>query len=158
MSFHEMKTKNLPSGDQTHYSQCKAVVHMVKNTNALYKACPQQDCNKKVVDNENGVYRCEKCNTDFPNFKWRLLLNVSSVWLGTNKNDNLYDFSCQLVIGLRIGGSHVFLMLAKSFLEKPLKKLGTHMKTIKNWQIPFSEAFLLRDLCSNCDPKWKLMP
>lgn len=77
MSFHEMKAKNLPSGDQIHYLQCKAVVHMVKNTNALYKACPQQDCNKKVVDNENGVYRCEKCNSDFSEFKWRLLLNVS---------------------------------------------------------------------------------
>lgn len=80
MTFQEIKSKNLPNGDQPHYFQCKAVVHLVKNNNALYKACSTPDCNKKVVDNENGVYRCEKCNADSSTYKWRLLLNVSKVY------------------------------------------------------------------------------
>lgn len=69
--------KNLGSGDKPDYFQCKAVVHMIKTSNALYKACPQPECNKKVIDEENGYYRCEKCSKVFPNFKYRLLVNVS---------------------------------------------------------------------------------
>jgi hypothetical protein len=40
------------------------------------QACPQQDCNKKVVDQANGFYRCEKCQKEFPDFKYRMILSV----------------------------------------------------------------------------------
>lgn len=45
----------------------------------MYQACPTQDCNKKVIDQQNGLYRCEKCDREFPNFKYRMILSVSSV-------------------------------------------------------------------------------
>lgn len=76
MTFHETKEKNLGHGDKPDYFQVKALVHNIKSSNAVYKACPQADCNKKVVDQDNGQYRCEKCNADFPNFKYRLLVNM----------------------------------------------------------------------------------
>lgn len=76
ITFHEAKEKNLGNGDKPDYFQVKALIHNVKSGNAVYKACPQPDCNKKVVDQENGQYRCEKCNADFPNFKYRLLVNM----------------------------------------------------------------------------------
>lgn len=77
LTFHEAKQKNLGQGDKPDYFQLKGIVHIVKANNAAYKACPQADCNKKVVDMENGQFRCEKCNTEYPNFKYRLMLNVS---------------------------------------------------------------------------------
>lgn len=43
----------------------------------MYQACPSQDCNKKVIDEQNGLYRCEKCDREFPNFKYRMILSVS---------------------------------------------------------------------------------
>lgn len=43
----------------------------------MYQACPTQDCNKKVIDQQNGLYRCEKCDREFPNFKYRMILSVS---------------------------------------------------------------------------------
>lgn len=76
MSFHDAKEKNLGNGDKPDYFQVKAIIHNIKSGNAVYKACPQTDCNKKVIDQENGQYRCEKCNADFPNFKYRLLVNM----------------------------------------------------------------------------------
>ncbi|XP_037951492.1 replication protein A 70 kDa DNA-binding subunit-like [Teleopsis dalmanni] len=76
ISFFEARQKNLGQGDRPDYFQCKAVVHVVKTQNAFYKACPQPECNKKVVDENNGHYRCERCNAVFPNFKYRLLLNM----------------------------------------------------------------------------------
>ncbi|XP_065081416.1 replication protein A 70 kDa DNA-binding subunit [Ochlerotatus camptorhynchus] len=76
ITFHEAKEKNLGNGDKPDYFQVKALIHSVKSSNAVYKACPQPECNKKVVDQENGQYRCEKCNADFPNFKYRLLVSM----------------------------------------------------------------------------------
>lgn len=77
LTFHEAKLKDLGSGEKPDYFQVKALVHIIRENNAVYKACPQADCNKKVVDNENGTYRCEKCNAEYPNFKYRLMVSVS---------------------------------------------------------------------------------
>jgi len=76
MTLKDARARNLGSGDKPDYFQCKAVVHIVKQENAFYRACPQSDCNKKVVDEGNDQFRCEKCNALFPNFKYRLLINV----------------------------------------------------------------------------------
>ena len=35
-------------------------------------------CNKKLVDQGNGMWRCEKCSREFPNYKWRMILQVSA--------------------------------------------------------------------------------
>jgi replication factor A1 len=67
--YHEAQEANLGNGDKPHYFQCKALVHSVKSANANYKACPQPECNKKLIDQDNGQFRCEKCNADHPNFK-----------------------------------------------------------------------------------------
>lgn len=77
LTFHEARLRNLGSGDKPDYFQTKAVIHIVKSSNAVYKACPQPQCNKKLVDEGNGLYRCEKCNATFQDFKYRLLVNMS---------------------------------------------------------------------------------
>ncbi|ALC46337.1 RpA-70 [Drosophila busckii] len=77
ITLKEARMRNLGSGDKPDYFQCKAVVHIVKQENSFYKACPQSECNKKVVDEGNGQYRCERCNAAYPNFKYRLLVNMS---------------------------------------------------------------------------------
>ncbi|KAI8045324.1 replication protein A 70 kDa DNA-binding subunit [Drosophila gunungcola] len=77
MTLKDARARNLGSGDKPDYFQCKAVVHIVKQENSFYRACPQSECNKKVVDEGNDQYRCEKCNALYPNFKYRLLINMS---------------------------------------------------------------------------------
>lgn len=77
LTFHDAKVRNLGNGDKPDYFQVKSVVHIVRSNNAIYKACPQAECNKKVIDMENGQYRCEKCCNEYPNFKYRLMVNVS---------------------------------------------------------------------------------
>lgn len=76
-NFHESKLKNFGAGDKPDYYQLKGFIHNIRSSNAFYKACPAESCNKKVVDQENGTYRCDKCNTETSNFKYRLLVNVS---------------------------------------------------------------------------------
>lgn len=64
----------LPKAD--YFSSVATVVYLRKE-NCMYQACPTQDCNKKVIDQQNGLYRCEKCDSEFPNFKYRMILSVS---------------------------------------------------------------------------------
>ena len=58
------------------YFTTKATVMFIKKDNVLYKACPGTDCNKKVID-DNGEYRCEKCQKTTPNFKWRMMISFT---------------------------------------------------------------------------------
>ncbi|KAJ9597480.1 hypothetical protein L9F63_011665, partial [Diploptera punctata] len=76
LTLREAKMNQLGCGDKPDYFSCIATVSMIRSENALYKACPTADCNKKVIDQNNGMYRCEKCNREYPNFKHRLLLSV----------------------------------------------------------------------------------
>ncbi|KAJ0176690.1 hypothetical protein K1T71_007869 [Dendrolimus kikuchii] len=79
ISFADAESRQLGSGEKGDYYSLLGVVTFLFTDNAVYKACPQEQCNKKLVDQENGLFRCEKCNREYPNFKYRLLLaaNVS---------------------------------------------------------------------------------
>ena len=46
----------------------------------MYQACPGENCNKKVIDQNDGTYRCEKCNRSYQNYKWRMILSVRLDW------------------------------------------------------------------------------
>ena len=56
-------------------------VTYVKKDNPAYRGCPGKEgsdakCNKKLMDEGNGNYRCEKCDFHTPSFNWRLILNA----------------------------------------------------------------------------------
>ncbi|CAG4965100.1 unnamed protein product [Parnassius apollo] len=77
ITFAEAEAKQLGAGDKGDYYTLLGVLTFTFSDNAVYKACPQEQCNKKLVDQENGLYRCEKCNREYPNFKYRLLLGAN---------------------------------------------------------------------------------
>ncbi|CAG9770947.1 unnamed protein product [Ceutorhynchus assimilis] len=88
---------NTASGD---YYMVKATVLLIRSENSIYKACPTDGCNKKVVDNNDGTYRCEKCQQDFQNYKFRLLcsMNVGD-WSG-NQWVSMFSDEAEKVIGM----------------------------------------------------------
>lgn len=54
LTFREATRKNLGNGDKADFFQNKSTITLVGSTSMLYKACPQENCNKKVVELENG--------------------------------------------------------------------------------------------------------
>lgn len=76
MCFKEVKERDLGNSEKGDFFQTMATILLVRGENCFYKACPTEECNKKVTDFENGTYRCEKCNKEYPNFKYRLLCSV----------------------------------------------------------------------------------
>ncbi|CAD0201397.1 unnamed protein product [Chrysodeixis includens] len=77
LSFADAEARQLGAGDKGDYYSLLGVLTFTFADNAVYKACPQEQCNKKLVDQENGLYRCEKCNREYPNYKYRLLLSAN---------------------------------------------------------------------------------
>lgn len=96
MSFLEAQNSSLGSGEKGDYYQLMATVMLIRSENCIYKACPSEECNKKVVDLENGMYRCEKCNKEYNSFKYRLMLNVSVIFfsIGIYNSSFLGLFHC----------------------------------------------------------------
>jgi len=63
------------------YCVSKCTVTYVKKDNPAYRGCPGKPgsdtrCNKKLMDEGNGNYRCEKCDIQTPNYNWRLIINA----------------------------------------------------------------------------------
>ncbi|KAJ8958164.1 hypothetical protein NQ318_006103 [Aromia moschata] len=100
MSFSEVQDQGLGKAERGDYYQVMGTILLMRSENLMYKACPTEDCNKKVIDLENGMYRCEKCNREFPNFKYRLLasMNVGD-WSG-NQWISMFSSEVEKVLGM----------------------------------------------------------
>nr|UBR27748.1 replication protein A1 [Locusta migratoria] len=72
----EIRDKQMGSGEKPDYCQTKATITTIRSENCMYMSCAGENCNKKVIDMNNGMYRCEKCNRDYPGFKYRFLMSV----------------------------------------------------------------------------------
>ncbi|KAM0139113.1 hypothetical protein ACHAP3_003381 [Botrytis cinerea] len=75
------------SEENTDYFSSRATIVYIKQDNFCYPACLNENCSKKVVDQNDGTWRCEKCNQSHPKPEYRyiLALNVNDhtgqMWL-----------------------------------------------------------------------------
>jgi replication factor A1 len=68
---------NSVPNDSALYFNCRAVIVSTgRPQNSMYKSCGLNGCMKKVRDESNGLYHCDKCGTDSPAFQWRIMLSV----------------------------------------------------------------------------------
>ncbi|KAM7374453.1 hypothetical protein PAMP_007109 [Pampus punctatissimus] len=86
-------------GEEADYFSCVATVLYTRKENCLYQACPSANCNKKVIDQLNGRYRCEKCNREFPNFKYRLLLSANLADFEDNQWVTCFQDTAEVLLG-----------------------------------------------------------
>ena len=76
LTLSQVKELNLGQKEKPDYFSVTASVIFAKKDNCLYKACPTEECNKKVTEDNTGGYYCEKCNKSFDKFKYRMILMV----------------------------------------------------------------------------------
>ncbi|EHB07109.1 Replication protein A 70 kDa DNA-binding subunit [Heterocephalus glaber] len=99
-TLYEVKSENLGQGDKADYFSSVATVVYLRKENCMYQACPTQDCNKKVIDQQNGLYRCEKCDREFPNFKYRMILSNEQAFEEVFQNANFRSFMFKIRVKL----------------------------------------------------------
>ncbi|KAH8194655.1 hypothetical protein TruAng_011173 [Truncatella angustata] len=83
----QVKDENLGMDDAPAYFSLKATVVYIKQDNFCYPACSNEGCNKKVIDQGDGTWRCEKCevNHQKPAYRYIMSINVNDhtgqLWL-----------------------------------------------------------------------------
>lgn len=100
LTFKEAKDMQLGCREGPDYFVVKATINMIRTENSLYKACPTEDCKKKLVDQSNEMYRCEKCNRDYPNFKYRLLASINLADWTDNQWVTAFNEEGEKILGL----------------------------------------------------------
>ncbi|OUC43894.1 replication factor-A domain protein, partial [Trichinella nativa] len=114
-------------GDNAEYFNVSGSVMYISRENCMYPACPSPDCNKKIADLNTGLYRCEKCNKDFPSFKWRLLLSVHTAEKLLNCDvDRLDVDSYDAVFDNVLLKSFIFRLRAKQEIYNVSTKIKFH--------------------------------
>ncbi|CCC72091.1 hypothetical protein NCAS_0J01120 [Naumovozyma castellii] len=69
--------ENLGKSEKGDYFSVKAAISFLKVDNFAYPACSNENCNKKVIEQPDGTWRCEKCETNNPAPEWRYMLTIS---------------------------------------------------------------------------------
>ncbi|KAM9333211.1 replication protein A 70 kDa DNA-binding subunit-like isoform 2-T2 [Pholidichthys leucotaenia] len=95
----DVKNEDMGHREKADYFSCVATVLYTRKENCLYQACPSAGCNKKVIDQHNGLYRCEKCSRDFPNFQYRLLLSANLADFGDNQWVTCFQETAEALLG-----------------------------------------------------------
>lgn len=83
----QIKDEQLGMTEQPDYFSVKATIVFFKQENAFYPACPADGCNKKVIEDNEGGWRCERCDKSFPRPQYRYIVTISvndhtgQIWL-----------------------------------------------------------------------------
>ncbi|KAI2625884.1 replication factor-a protein [Hypoxylon sp. NC1633] len=72
----QVKDENLGMED-VDYFNLKATIVYIKQENFAYPACSSEQCNKKVIDQGDGTWRCEKCDIAHARPQYRYIMSVN---------------------------------------------------------------------------------
>jgi len=75
-----------------------ARVMSVRSENAIYQACSREGCKKKVVSMD-GLFRCEKCNTNNDTFKYVAILSMDIFDFTGEHQVTLFEECVQKMLG-----------------------------------------------------------
>ena len=95
----QIKDENLGHGEKADFFNVRACCVFLKKENCMYQACPGSDCNKKVTE-ENGQYRCEKCDRVYPDFNYRLILQSNIADHSGNQWITSFQESAEVMLGV----------------------------------------------------------
>ncbi|XP_052800689.1 replication protein A 70 kDa DNA-binding subunit-like [Mya arenaria] len=96
----QLKNENIGQ-DKADYFTSRGTVVFLRKENSMYQACPTESCNKKVVDQGNGMFRCEKCQAEYPKYKWRMILSVNLADHTGNQWVTCFQESAEIVLGIK---------------------------------------------------------
>ena len=83
----QVKEESLGMSENPDYFALKATIIYFKQENFSYAACLTEKCNKKVIQEDSGQWRCERCDKTFPKPQYRYIMSISvtdhtgQIWL-----------------------------------------------------------------------------
>ncbi|XP_034995364.1 replication protein A 70 kDa DNA-binding subunit [Zootoca vivipara] len=153
-SLHEAKSENLGQGDKADYFSCLATVVYLRKENCMYQACPSPDCNKKLVDLQNGLYRCEKCDRECSSFKYRMILQVNIADFQDNLWLTCFQESAETILGQNTAFLGELKEKNESAFDDVLQKASftTHVFRVRVKQETFNDESRLKATALDVKP------
>ncbi|KAF9013959.1 hypothetical protein BDQ17DRAFT_1341811 [Cyathus striatus] len=106
LSLEDVKQLHFGEPEQPEYFSSRATIMHIKADNISYPACPNANCNKKVIQDSSG-WRCEKCDQTFSSPEHRYIISFA-----------VADYSGQAWLqGFNEVGVMVFGMTANELVE-----------------------------------------
>ncbi|KAK2145994.1 hypothetical protein LSH36_641g01037 [Paralvinella palmiformis] len=142
------------SENKAEYFTTKGTIIFLRKENCMYQACPQPDCNKKVIDQSNGFFRCEKCAKEYPNYKWRLILSANLADYSDNQWVTCFQDTAEAILGksgeelgqLRDQDENAF---DRIFTEATFKSYVFKMRAKVE---PYNDEARLKTICMSATP------
>eukprot|EP01112_Ceratiomyxa_fruticulosa_P011541 TRINITY_DN3134_c0_g1_i3.p1 TRINITY_DN3134_c0_g1~~TRINITY_DN3134_c0_g1_i3.p1 ORF type:complete len:699 (+),score=161.52 TRINITY_DN3134_c0_g1_i3:175-2097(+) len=96
----EIKDMRLGSDRAENFTALATITRIKHDEKATlhYLACPTPNCNKKVTE-ENGMYRCSKCNDVFPSCDPRFILSFAAADFSGDQWFNCFNTEGQIILG-----------------------------------------------------------
>lgn len=82
------------------YHNVKATVGFIRSENFAYPACSSEKCAKKVVEQGDGTWRCEKCDINHAQPRYRYMLTMSIMDSTGNLWVTLFDDHSEALLGI----------------------------------------------------------
>ncbi|XP_038058946.1 replication protein A 70 kDa DNA-binding subunit-like isoform X3 [Patiria miniata] len=101
LTLEEVYSQNLGQGEKPDYFTTKGTIIFMRKENSMYMACPSSECNKKVSDNGDGSYHCEKCGKDYPDFQYRLLLSANVADPTDTQWTTCFQETAETILGMK---------------------------------------------------------
>ncbi|CAL1689739.1 unnamed protein product [Lasius platythorax] len=86
--------------DLTDSYKVVATINLIRVENSIYKACPIDNCRKKLIDQSTGIFRCEKCNKDYSIFTYRLLASMNLADATGNRWIVAFNENAEKILGM----------------------------------------------------------
>ncbi|ORX55345.1 replication factor-a protein [Piromyces finnis] len=96
-TLQQIKNENLGS-EKADYFNIVSTVVFIKKDNFAYPACPGENCNKKVIE-EDDLWRCEKCNKSYPEPEYRYILSLDALDHTGNQWLTCFNESAEKLLG-----------------------------------------------------------
>ena len=96
----QVKDEQLGMSENADFFSVKASIQYIKQDNFCYPACLSEGCNKKVVEIDEGQWRCEKCDKthEKPQYRYVMSANISDhtgqLWV------SCFDETGRMLIGM----------------------------------------------------------
>jgi replication factor A1 len=101
-SFAQMKEESMGNGDQAaFYRVTGTLTNLTFSAEKLpwYTACPSPQCNKKVSEDSQGNWFCEKCNKAYPNCEPRYILSFQCSDFSDSVRLRAFNEVAQSIVG-----------------------------------------------------------
>lgn len=158
-TFGAVKDENMGMKEKPDYFNTRGTITFLKKDMEKapwYNACPSDGCNKKVTEDQNGGFWCEKCNKNYDNFVPRYILSLmccdstGSQWL------TAFNESAEILLGKT---AHEMLQLKNAGADEAYNAVfdaanfKTYMFKIKAKAEASPEGEMrLRCTCINANP------